>query len=574
VRTFPLAGLYNGTLFKRGIFRRAEKPLTYTVDTAKLALRKGISVSEPKQEENNLRLQHHSRVSRGAVVAAIAAGSLLIVSALSSATAATPSSARKSADKLVLAALQDPGTLDVVKQNQTALVLWLPGNVYETLVTNKPDGTAGPGVAKSWVISKDQLTYTFTIRDAKFSDGAAITADDVVYSLNAMKDGPIGSYKGPFVQVDTIVAKDAKTVVIKLKQSSRSFFRGMGEMSGIIQPAAGEATRATAPIGSGPYVLKEYVPNDRLVFIPNTLYSGKAPSLKEVTVKIMTDGNAALAALKAGEIDSFPVITIDLWERIGKQNFDKDFTLQNYPQGGEMLYMLFNSNKAPYNDPKLRHALAKMIDRKAFNVAYGAPKGSSDPTCGYGLQNTSWFAVESKSTCVDPYDPKKGAAELKAAGYSKTALDYVSLTDVPDLSLPATLQIAQLKKAGVTIKRNAISLAEYSKTIFSGRPQQFGVSIMSDPALFTQFSCTDKTKAGWHTYCSKELTDLIVKADGAKTKASFESYMKKAAAVLQKDAYIVPILAKAGVGLWQPDLKGWNAPRIFVEQNFADLSWK
>jgi peptide/nickel transport system substrate-binding protein len=50
--------------------------------------------------------------------------------------------------------------------------------------------------------------------------------------------------------------------------------------------------------------------------------------------------------------------------------------------------------------------------------------------------------------------------------------------------------------------------------------------------------------------------------------------MKKAAAVLQKDAYIVPILAKAGVGLWQPDLKGWNAPRIFVEQNFADLSWK
>jgi peptide/nickel transport system substrate-binding protein len=64
------------------------------------------------------------------------------------------------------------------------------------------------------------------------------------------------------------------------------------------------------------------------------------------------------------------------------------------------------------------------------------------------------------------------------------------------------------------------------------------------------------------------------KADGAKTKASYESYMKKAAAVLQKDAYIVPILAKAGVGLWQPDLKGWKAPRIFVEQNFADLSWK
>jgi peptide/nickel transport system substrate-binding protein len=97
---------------------------------------------------------------------------------------------------------------------------------------------------------------------------------------------------------------------------------------------------------------------------------------------------------------------------------------------------------------------------------------------------------------------------------------------------------------------------------------------MSDPALFTQFSCSDKTQAAWHTYCSKELTDFLIKADAAKTKASYESFMKKAADVLQKDAYIVPILAKAGVGLWHPDVKGWNAPRIFVEQNFADLSWK
>ena len=524
-------------------------------------------------EETNLRLHLNNRASRSAV-AAIAVGSLLLASTLTSATASTPASARQSANKLILAALQDPGTLDVVKQNQTALVLWLPGNVYETLVTNKPDGTAAPGVAKSWTISSNQLVYTFNIRDEKFSNGAAVTADDVVYSLKAMQNGPIGSYHGPFAQVASIVAKDGKTVVITLSKPSRSFFHGMGGMSGIIQPKSGEATRATAPIGSGPYVLKEYVPNDHLTFLPNSTYWGSAPALKEITVKIMTDGNAALAALKAGEIDSFPVITIDLWNRIGKQGFDKDFTLQNYPQGGEMLYTLFNSNVVPYNNPKVRHALAKMIDRKAFNVAYGAPEGSSDPTCGYGLQNTSWFAPESASSCFDAYNPARGAAELKAAGFAKFPLDYVSLTDVPDLSLPADLQVAQFTAAGATIKRRAISLAEYSKTIFGGRPQQFGVSIMSDPALFTQFSCTDKSKAGWTTYCSKQLTNLLIQADAAKTIASYNSLMAQAALVLQKDAYIVPILAKAGVGLWQPNLVGWKAPRIFVEQNFADLSWK
>jgi peptide/nickel transport system substrate-binding protein len=515
----------------------------------------------------------NKKYPRTLIATAIALSALLVMSATNPATAATSASSRESAHKIILAALQDPGTLDIVTQNQTALVLWLPGNVYETLVINKADGSADPGVAKSWTVSKNHLTYVFKLRDEKFSSGAAITADDVVYSLTTMENGPIGGYHGPFTQVKSIVATDPKTVTVTLKKFSRSFFKGMGQMSGAIMPKTNASTRATNPIGSGPYVLKEYVPNDHLTFIPNSGYWGSAPSMKEVTVKIMTDGNAALQALRAGEIDALPVITIDLWERIGKEGYNKDFKQVNFPQSGEMLYTLFNANIAPYNNPKVRHALAKMIDRKAFIQAYGAPAGSANPTCGYGLQNTSWFAVESSSSCVDAYNPKQGAAELAAAGYAKKALQYVSLTDVPDLSLPADLQIGQFKSGGATIQRKAISLAEYSKTIFAARPPQFGISIMSDPALFTQFACESKNKAGWTTYCSKQLTGLLVQADGAKTQEQYNALMKKADLVLQKDAYIVPILAKAGVGLWHPDVKGWAEPRIFVEQNFADWSW-
>jgi len=83
-------------------------------------------------------------------------------------------------NKLVVATLQGPGTMDIVTQNQTALVLWIPGNVYETLLVNKKDGTQVGGVAESWTVSKNQLVYTFKIRNEKFSDGTAVTVDDVV----------------------------------------------------------------------------------------------------------------------------------------------------------------------------------------------------------------------------------------------------------------------------------------------------------------------------------------------------------------------------------------------------------
>jgi peptide/nickel transport system substrate-binding protein len=513
--------------------------------------------------------------SKTMAIGVVATSLLMVFSTLGiTYSTAASTSTRAASNELIVATLQDPGTMDIVKQNQTALVLWVPGNVYETLLVNHKNGTQTGGVAQSWTVSKNQLVYTFKIRDEKFSDGTPVTVNDVVYSLNTFKNGPIGSYHGPFATVKSIAATDAHTVKITLSSTSRSFIKGMGGMSGSVLEKANEAQRATNPIGSGPYVLKEYVPNDHLTFIPNTNYWGPVPKMKQVTVKIMTDGNAILAALKAGEVDAFPVITIDLWERVSKGGYDKTFKAVHFPQAGEMLYTLFNQNVAPYNNAKVRHALAKMIDRKAFIAAYGAPDGTADPTCGYGLQNTSWFTVESPKTCVDAYNPAQGAKELKAAGFNKFPLDYVSLTDVPDLSLPADLQIGQFTAAGATIKRKAISLAEYSKTIFAGRPQQFGVSIMSDPALFAgNFSCPDPTKAAWHTYCSKRITELLVKADGAKTQKGADTYYKAANKVLEKDAYIVPILAKAGLGLWNPGVKGWQEPAIFVDQDFANLSW-
>lgn len=527
-----------------------------------------------------MRLQIVRKTRRGLPVVVVVLSAALLASACSgsgstSGSETTKAPARANQGKVIFAALQDPGTMDIVTQSQTALALWIPGNVYEPLIRFKPDGTAPAGdVAESWDISKDQLTYTFHIRDMKFSNGDKVTADDVVYSLTQMQNGPVGAYAAPYAFVESITATDAKTVMVKLKQASRAFFKGMGGRSALIQPKAAAATRATKPIGSGPYVMSDYVPNDHLTFDVNPNYWGPAPKIKQVTVKIIPDGNAALNALRAGEVDAFPTITIDLWERLKKGGYDKDFKLVQNPALGEMLYAVFNDTKAPYNDPKLRNALAKAIDRNGYVQVFGAPAGSAIPTCDFGKVDSPWVAKESISNCSNIYNPEAAKKEFTATGYTGTPLNFVSLTDVPDVKLPADVLIGQYQAAGAAVERKAISLADFSTTVFGGKPPQFGMTVMSSPwQRFFGYSCASQAKRGWTTYCSAEFTALLAKADAAPTDTESNAYLKQADEVLKKDAVIVPILAKSGIGLFHPGIQGVEPPSVDVEVNFASLHW-
>jgi peptide/nickel transport system substrate-binding protein len=236
-----------------------------------------------------------------------------------------------------------------------------------------------------------------------------------------------------------------------------------------------------------------------------------------------------------------------------------------------MLYVAFNSQQAPFDDVEIRRALAQSFDRQQFIDAFNAPWGAT-ATCGYGLSDDPQY-TEEKDDCPSPFDTAEAEKKLQAAGYKGEPLDFASLSDVPDLSLPADLLIPQLEGAGATITRNAMELARYSQTIFQGRPPQFGITVMSDPAPIEQFACTDPAKAGWTTYCNPKMTDLMNQADAALTVEEHDDLMRQANQVLMEDAVIVGLLAKDGVGVLHPDLKGWEEPQILVEIDFSAFHW-
>ncbi|MBN9316765.1 MAG: ABC transporter substrate-binding protein [Devosia sp.] len=479
---------------------------------------------------------------------------------------AMAASPRAAENKVVLIARQDPGTLDYVTSGLTAVRLWIPANVVEPLVYFNKDGSVDPGVAESWTISDDKLTYEFKIRKTNFSDGTPVTVEDVIYSLNTMKTSPVSDYAAAYNAVSAIEKVDDSTVKVTLSRPSQAFWAGMGGLPGLIQPEHAAADRATKPIGTGPYVLKSYTTNSSFEFEANPNYWGEKPSITSATVRVVTDGTAGLNALEAGEVDAVPVITIDLWEQLTNRGLDKKFTLVTYPQIGEPTYAVFNQKL----DPELRKALAMTLDRQAFNDAYGASWGAEN-TCTFALPNRPWYEPENAESCPYPYDYEKATAE--AAKFASTPLEYASLSDVPDLSLPADIMIPVMQGAGFNVTRNAIDLARYSQLIFQGRPPQFDITVMSGPDDPAQWACPSPDKAGWSTYCSQPYTDALAAADSAPTQEEYLAKMKEAAKILRDDAVIVPLIAKKGVGLFDPELKGFLEPRVLVAIELAKLHW-
>ncbi|MBV8915726.1 MAG: ABC transporter substrate-binding protein [Acetobacteraceae bacterium] len=476
--------------------------------------------------------------------------------------------ARAAGRGAVIIARQDPGTLDYVNSRLTALRLWIPANVVEPLVYFNKDGSVSPAVAEAWSISADKRSYTFRIRQAKFSNGAPITADDVLYSLGTMSKSPIAAYAAAYRSVAGMEKLDDRTIKVTLSAPSQLFWFGMGSMSGLIQPAAAAGGIATNPIGSGPYKLVRYVPNSVLEFTANPEHWAGPPPIQDVAVRIVPDGTAALNAMQAGEADAYPAVTVDLWEQVGKRGLDKSLSLITYPQLGEPTYAVLNA-KLPL---AMRQTIAATLDRAAFKEAFGASWGA-ETTCTYALPNQSWYRPGDAANCPYPYDLEKASRTVKSEGFDRRPLIFASLSDVPDLSLPADLMIAEMEAAGFKVERHAMDLARYSQLVFQGQPPQFDVTVMSSAPDPTQFACPDPSKVNWNTYCSAEYTAALGKADASLTVEDYNKWMAEAASILRKDAVIVPLLAKTGVGLFRHELQGFLEPRLNVSIELSHLHW-
>lgn len=505
------------------------------------------------------------------VSAAIAAAACLTLSACSGAGESGDSqtdgetSARQQSNSLVVLAEQDPGTLDYTTSLLTALRTWIP-NIVEPLVYIDDEGQAAGAVAESWTVSDDGKTYTFTLRSGiKFSNGAAVTMDDVMYSLDVMRKSSLSDQSAVYSSVESITKLDDRQFQIVLSAPSRTFWAGMGSVGALIQPESEAATIATNPIGTGPYMVESYVSNGDLKLTANPNYWGTPPAIKDIDIKIVPDGSSRINAMKAGEADVY-VPTRD-WDQAVAAGLDKSYQIVSNPSGGEPFYVVVNQKL----DPDLRQAIAHTVDPTSFSKIIDDSPWRIVESCTFAMQNRPWWQAASAASC--PYDFNiDTAAEMVAdGGFGSTTIEFVGISDIP---FPARdLLVANMKSAGLQVDFQNPDLARYSQTIFSGNPPDFDVTMMSGPDALTQWLCSDG-KTNWATYCSPEYNALLAKADAASTPEEYNDIMAQAVELLQKDAVVITWGANSSGGLINKNLQGWSDPLVPKSINLASLSWK
>jgi peptide/nickel transport system substrate-binding protein len=464
----------------------------------------------------------------------------------------------------------DPGTWDIVNSgiSDTTRPIYL--NVIEPLLYLKEDGTLAPGLAETWSVSDDGLTLTFHLREAKFHNGDPLNSAAVLFSMEAMKGSPVARSRRPFAIVDSIEAPDDRTVVITLTRPSRSFLRSMAERQGMVHAPSAYANIAQKPVGTGPYMVDEYVQDSHLRLVRNPNYWGEAPAMESVTIRFIPDATSAINAMLAGEADAYLGMSPETYERIGTQKLDEVFRVTAVGEGASTGILRLNRFAGPMKDLRIRQAVAYALDREDLIAIFGADFAFK-PICTYGTVDLPWVSPASPESCVYPGpDREKAAALLKEAGYDGTPIVFSYINTWTEGEIIA----AQLEAAGFVVQRDPRERSNFSTTIIGVVPPPTDINMTYTSATIDQFATPDPNAN--YTY-TQDFNDLVVKAESTSNDEDYVALMTKANRLLQEDAVVIAFASRFSVGIMSQDLAGWEE-RFYspgeLSYDFADVSWK
>jgi len=491
--------------------------------------------------------------------------SLRVLSALLLASLAITSPAQGRKDSVVLGMVLEPSPgLDPTAASAAAIGEVVHLNVLEGLTKIGMDGKVSALLAESWSVDPDGRLYTFKLkRGVRFHDGEAFDASDVKFSFErARAEGSTNkAKKAVFDNISRIDTPDPHTVILVLNNADGNFLFRMGENTAVILDPKSAATTATKPVGTGPFKLEDWKKGSSITLVKNADYRGAAAvKMKKVTFRFINDPAAQVAALLAGDIDGMPRFGAP--QNLKQFQSDKRFTVEIGGTEGKTIVSI-NNRRKPFDDVRVRRAIAAAIDRKAIidgaMEGYGAPIGSHLVPSDAGYVDL---------TAVNPYNPEKAKALLKEAGVA-TPLNVTLTLPPPQYARKGgEIVAAQLAKVGIVAKIENVEWAQWLSGAFKGN---YDLTIIShvEPLDFDRYA----DPAYYWGYESKAYKELLAKyntSTDAKTRLKLIGDIQKLLATDAVNAYLfqLPQFAVA-----RKPLKGlWSSSPIFAN-DLAALSW-
>jgi peptide/nickel transport system substrate-binding protein len=511
---------------------------------------------------------------------ALAAGAILISTAISGATYAAEV---KKGGTLRVASISKWRTLNPAVQSGSAT--GLPGSqIFAGLVRVDKNFVSQPYLATSWKISDDAKTYTFKLnKAAKFHDGKPITSSDVAFSLGVVKKNhPFGPVM--FGAVTAVETPDANTAVFKLANPTPSLMASLQPLLLPILPKHiyddGQDMK-THPrnnkdvVGSGPFIVAENKPGESIVLNknPNFFLEGR-PYLDKIVIQASRDAASQVLAMDRGELDFYPFAFFAPHDvkRLSK-NKGIFVTYEGNEALGGIRYFEYNLRKKPFNDLRVRQAIAFAIDDEKHSQLLGAGGVPSASIIHSGSP------YHSKDVPSYPTDLKKAKALLDEAGYKPDAngIRFSFTLDMPTYAKPqmkvtSEYLKARLKEVGIDVKlRRSPDFGTWVKRVSSWEYEATinGIWGYSDPVIGVHrlFVCENIRHVIWTNtegYCNEEVDKTLASAgssmDDNVRRAKYAKFQK----IVKKELPIYPMYESTYTTIHHKYVKnvpirGWGA---------------
>jgi len=426
------------------------------------------------------------------------------------------------------------------------------------ILTTNAAGAVVPSIATSWTKVSDTV-YTYKIKKGiKFSDGSLLTISDVVYSLNLHLDKAVASQEAALMSNVKSVTSSGDVMTVTLNKADSMWQYLPATLVGFVWKAShvranlsNYGTPTVLPIGSGPYKVKEYTPDSRLILVRNKYYSGPKTQFDQITFRIIPDAQTLQLAMVGGQIDgtfAVPAASFPQWKSVFSVTPVSSFVWRG---------LTLDMTQAPFSDIRVRRALYYATDAKSIvaglTPGLGRPSTTlNDPSIFKGVTTKAIYDSGYASIKAYPFDIAKAKAEL---ALSTMPDGFETTLNVPSDSLTigkiAQVLVQDWAKIGVTLKLNLMPGGPRFQVILDHAPN-LGIQIIGNkpdgpdptqmPYLYFHSSQAAVNGNNSSNFKSPAVDSLIERAQAAKDPKEAAKLILEAQALASEQIPIIPIL--------------------------------
>lgn len=436
-------------------------------------------------------------------------------------------------------------------------------NVQDPLINFDPEtGELVPGLAESWDVSSDGLEYTFELRqDVEFTDGTPFDAEDVIFTfefLTGEREG--GAYVSQFEPfIESVTATDPHTVVVTMAEPFTDFPELLARLwacrilSKDAVEAAGDDYGAETAVGTGPFMIEEWVKGDYVTMIRNPDYWGEPAYLDKVVYNRVPDGAARLVQARAGQAD---VVYQPPLDQLDEALDDPALSIES-AAGNPIVFLRFNTAAEPFDNTDARRAVFHAIDRDQIREsAYGeyATTANDYIRPGHWAADPEYDGIETNT--------EKAVAALEAGGYDESnPLTFdLTMNNESEYTQLGTLIQAQLKEIGIEVNLRPLDPATLSE-LEATNPDEYDATVsrfilptgVTDDYMSKQYAGDGVLN---RTYLNQEgglqlpeLDNLIHEARVTQEQQEAKQLYREAVDMLVDNAVALPIAFKNNVNV-------------------------